>query len=382
MRQLFLVSLLLGMTAVLVVAGVPEEFVEGDPEIQSMSALEFGPDGILFVGDSKAGAVFAIDTQDRTPFQGEDRVTIPDIEGKVAALLGAPTEDVLIHDMAVNPSSKNIYISVSRGRGKWDSRWKLPNDLEDARIILRVQPDKSIDEFSTENVRYVRIDLPNPIDMNIDHKWKKGVKMRSSAITDIAYDGGMLYVSGLSNEEFSAALWQVSFPSAGEATMSTVEIFHGAHGEYETQAPIQAFLPYDFDGKPHIIASYLCTPLVVFPISDLTDGGHVKGNTVAEFGSGNFPLDMVLCEFGDKEFIVMANSMLPLMTFDPKDVGSYRDFITKPVEGYTAGVSYTARSGAGVQQLDEYSDKFILAFQRMPNGNLDVVSLSLEWLAQ
>ena len=82
MRQFFLLSLLLGMTVVLAGAGVPDEFVEGNPEIQSMSTLEFGPDGILFIGDSKAGAVFAVDTQDRTPFEDDERVSIHDIEGR------------------------------------------------------------------------------------------------------------------------------------------------------------------------------------------------------------------------------------------------------------------------------------------------------------
>jgi len=380
--RLLTVFCLLVLSNNVAVAGITDGFLEGNPGIQSMSTLEFGPEAVLFIGDSKSGAVFAIDTEDRAEFKSEEGPHIQDIEGKVAALLGAPPEDVLIHDLAVNPISQNAYISVSRGRTKWDSGWKLPNELEDARIILRIHPDMTIDEFQLDNVKYAKIDLPSPIDMNKEHTWKKGIKMRTSAITDVVYDEGMLYVSGLSNEEFAAAFWQVPFPASSDVKLTTVEIFHGAHGEYETNAPIRTFLPYDFDGKPHIIASYLCTPLVVFPMSDMIDGQHVKGNTVAEFGSGNFPLDMVLCEFGDKEFIVMSNSMLPLMTFSPADVGNERDYITKEVPSYTAGVPYTARSGAGVQQLDTYNDKFLLALQRMPNGKLDVVSLPVEWLAQ
>ena len=78
----------------------------------------------------------------------------------------------------------------------------------------------------------------------------------------------------------------------------------------------------------------------------------------------------------------MCNSMLPLMTFSPHDVGEQKEFITKEVPTYTAGVSYVARSGSGVQQLDVLSDEYLLALQRMPNGKLDVVSLSVERLAQ
>ena len=39
-------------------------FVKGNPEIKSISALTFGPKGVLFIGDSKSASVFAIDTKD------------------------------------------------------------------------------------------------------------------------------------------------------------------------------------------------------------------------------------------------------------------------------------------------------------------------------
>ena len=36
--------------------------VVGTPEIKSMSSLSFGPEGVLFIGDSKSATVFAVDT--------------------------------------------------------------------------------------------------------------------------------------------------------------------------------------------------------------------------------------------------------------------------------------------------------------------------------
>ncbi len=39
-------------------------FTTGTPEIKSISSLAFGPDGILFVGDSKSATVFAVYTKD------------------------------------------------------------------------------------------------------------------------------------------------------------------------------------------------------------------------------------------------------------------------------------------------------------------------------
>src|SRR6478752_697711 len=39
----------------------------GRAELKSAGPLAFGPDGVLFVGDSVGGAVVALDTADRTP---------------------------------------------------------------------------------------------------------------------------------------------------------------------------------------------------------------------------------------------------------------------------------------------------------------------------
>jgi len=380
---------LLAMAAALLVASGDQaasdtqQFQTGKPAIQSISTLEFGPDAILFVGDSKAGAIFAIDTGDREPGDRDERFAVSDVETKLAAKLGTTADDILIHDMAVNPISRVAYISVSRGRAAWDSQWKLPNDLADAVTILRIHPDESIDELDLSSISYAMVQLPDPVDLNKDHKWKEGVKVRVDAITDLVYSDGTVYVSGLSNEEFAAAFWQVDYPFAGDAKMATVEIFHGAHGKWETYAPIRTFLPYELGGKSYIIASYLCTPLVTFPTDDLAAGGHVKGKTVAEFGSGNFPLDMVLARHGDKEFIVMANSMLPLMTYSPEEIASYNEKpgIERESPTYIEGVSYTPRAGSGIQQLDNFNDKFLLALQRMPGGKLDMVALSVERLA-
>ena len=108
--------------------GADRGFETGTPEIRSMSALAFGADGVLLVGDGKTGAVFAIDVADTQRREGNDAVRIEGVEEKIASLLGTRPDDVMIHDLAVNPVSRGIYISVSRARSKWDSSWLLPND--------------------------------------------------------------------------------------------------------------------------------------------------------------------------------------------------------------------------------------------------------------
>ena len=43
----------------------PYGLVNGAPAIQSINSIAFGPDGILFIGDSKSSSVFAVDTKDK-----------------------------------------------------------------------------------------------------------------------------------------------------------------------------------------------------------------------------------------------------------------------------------------------------------------------------
>ncbi len=42
------------------------DLTKGTPDLKSAGPLAFGPNGLLFVGDAQGGAIFAIDTADRT----------------------------------------------------------------------------------------------------------------------------------------------------------------------------------------------------------------------------------------------------------------------------------------------------------------------------
>jgi hypothetical protein len=202
--------------------------------------------------------------------------------------------------------------------------------------------------------------------------------MRADTITDMAYADGALYIAGLSNEEFASTMWKVAYPFAGAVSATTVENYHGAHGKYETEAPVRTFVPYSLKGRAYLLAAYLCTPLVTIAASDLKDKAHVRGRTVGEFGSGNYPLDMVVYKKNGKEKLLIANSNLPFMIVDPKDVVAYDGVIDKPVETYIAGVRYAPRSGTGVQQMDNLGDDYVEVLRRLPGGRLDLVPVSVK----
>src|SRR5581483_7658217 len=89
----------------------------GKAELKSAGPLAFGPDGILFVGDTVGGEVFALDTNDRTPPNSTVKIDVHGLDSKIAALVGVTPDQIMVNDLRVNPISKNTYLSVSRGRG-------------------------------------------------------------------------------------------------------------------------------------------------------------------------------------------------------------------------------------------------------------------------
>ncbi|MEL7147554.1 MAG: hypothetical protein AAFO69_14360, partial [Bacteroidota bacterium] len=88
-----------------------KNFVVGTPNVESINAISFGPEGILFIGDSKTASIIAIDTKD-TNQQAADKVSVKNIDQKIAEVLGTEASAIDIRDMAVNPVSNNIYLAV------------------------------------------------------------------------------------------------------------------------------------------------------------------------------------------------------------------------------------------------------------------------------
>ena len=338
----------------------PEGFIFGNPEIQSINAMAFSPEGILFIGDSKHAAVFAIKTNEQASRAAAEDINMSKIDETIAAQLGVHAEDVSIRDMAVHPVTKAIYLAVQ---------------LNDGKHLMLKTSGESFENVALNAVNYSKVKLSNPI--GEETKDRRGRSQRGWAISDLAFFNGQVMVSGLSNEEFSSTFRTIPFPFKDEQSMSSLEIFHAAHGRYETYAPIKTFMPYELDGEPHLIASYTCTPLVIFPLNQLKPGKHTKGKTVAELGNRNTPLDIISYKKDGKEYLLMANSSRALMKIDPVKVSSFEDYLTEPVKGnsMTAGVQAIHMPYVNVQQLDDYNDEAIVMIQRKANGNLDLMTV-------
>lgn len=328
----------------------------GTPDIKTAGPLTFGPQGILFIGDPASAAIFAIDTGDPKGAAAAGKLEIEGIGDKVAALLGTTPDEIMINDLAVNPNSGKVYLSVSRGRG--------PSAIP---VILRVDRSGKIEEVSLKDVKYSRAVLSNAPEQE---------RQRAESITDLAYIDDRVFVAGLSSEEFSSRLRSLAFPFKEGDAGTSVEIYHGSHGQFETRSPIRTFAPYFIENEPYILAAYTCTPLVKIPVSQLKPGTHVKGTTVAELGNRNRPLDMVVYQKQDKDYILMANSSRGVMKIKMENVGKAEGII-HPIAG-TSGLTYETLSELkGVVQLDRLDKENALLLVRSDSGALSLRTIPL-----
>ena len=120
-------------------------------------------------------------------------------------------------------------------------------------LILKADRAGAITELdlaATPHSSVALIDQPDE-----DKVDRRGNALRTDTITDLGYVGGKVIVAGLSNEEFASTLRAIAYPFAGVDKGASIEIWHGAHGQYETNAPIRTFIAYDFDGEPEILTT-------------------------------------------------------------------------------------------------------------------------------
>ena len=351
------------MAGVLLFAGInlkpaaPYGFVKGTPQIKSITALTFGPTGVLFIGDSQSAAVFAVDTKDgkKATAQAYD---MQGIDTKIAQALGTIKENITITDMAVNPVSKKLYIAVKSADG--------------TPLLLTVNNDNQIQAVALKDVDFSSVALNDAPAAPADAADRAANQKRVSSISDIAYANGKLMVSGLSNKEFSSSFRSISFPFTGkQEDEASLEMYHTSHGRYETTSPIRTFTTTTIDGKNYVVASYTCTPLVLFPMDELKAGAHVKGRTIAEMGNQNTPSDMIWLKEGAQNYLVMANSNRPAVKVSYDDIKSFQGSLTQQVPG-SGGTTFTKLPYEKVLQLDKLDDGRAVVIQRKANGDVDL----------
>lgn len=340
----------------------------GNADIRSAGPVAFGPDGILFLADNVTARIVAAKMDDPEQDAGQEPFDVEQVDVRVASYLGCGPDDIAIRDLAVHPTSHNVYLSVQRGRGD-----------ESRAVLVRVNRlDASVADVSLDGVPMAAVtlaDAPAQDDERLDVTLPIGDEgeelqlgdrtirvlrrpIRTSTITDMAYVDGHLLVAGLSNEEFSSKLRRIPFPFTEQVADNNLEIFHVSHGKWETAAPIRAFVPYE--GGRSILATYTCTPVVQFSLADLVPGTKVVGRTVAELGAVNQPLDMVSFVQEGEEHLLVANSAHGLVKIACRDIDRQAP-LTEPTE--PVGVPREVEDLRGIVRLANFGRFHVLALQ-------------------
>lgn len=301
-------------------------------QIATIGALEFSPEGILFAGDNVLGAIHAFDLSAEKRTKEKFEVNLYNVDAQVAAVLGTAQSNVQISDLAVHPKSGEIYLSVTRGHG-----------LDALPALIKVNAENQVRIVDLSSVKatsqklnklpdgsqqfVVRGTMAPPTPKEIA---KSKRPMRMLSILDMAYHKGELFVAGISNEEFCSVLRRMPYPFNGKESISNIEMYHIAHDEYETRAPIRAMLVKNIDGKDQMVAAYTCSPIVLIPLDELKDGAKVKAKTIGDMGNGQ-PIDMLSFNMQGNEMLFVTNNsrmpqVIPLSGLNNAKVVTEKDF--------------------------------------------------------
>lgn len=336
--------------------------------VSSITSLEFGPGGMLFLGDGEAGTVHALATETIENSVKGQGYNLDSVDQIIADLLGTTPDNIRLKDLAIHPESHEAYIAVARISGDaYAPALVAVNQKGDARLIDTSDVSESLK-------------LPGSLTEDFDFFGR--VPVRSLTITDLTFHDGRLYAAGLSNADFASTLWTANYPFGNSAKASTVEIFHTNHGQQETRAPIRTMMITEINGAEYLIAAYTCTPLVAIPLSDIEDGAHINGKVLAELGYGNTPIDLLSftgSDFSGNQFPVMflsnknqaaqvidmqaiaeaaaGNGLMEFMNFQKHDLGAMDVPMT------------------GLLHVAEQDDYHLVTLRRdIENGDLELVS--------
>jgi hypothetical protein len=277
---------------------------------QSAGALTFSPDGVLFVGDNKLGAVFAFETERGQAPASLDPFLFESIDEKIAAALGVTAKSLVMNGMAVHPVTREPYLSVGVRNG---------DRLEPAVVSVSLAGNVRQFDLSSSKVTVHRLtDVPDegktfasraglfPYPPAAVFEEKARTPLRSMTIVDLKFHNGEVFVAGVSNQEFSSTLRRIPYPFTGAASETQVEIYHLAHNLYETRAPIRTMQFATVNGEDTLVAAYACSPLVTIPVSELKHGTKVRGKTIGDMGNGQ-PISMVAYRDGDQDKLFITN---------------------------------------------------------------------------
>ncbi|MEM9709864.1 MAG: hypothetical protein AAF871_13870 [Pseudomonadota bacterium] len=338
---------------------------------RSFGILEFGPDNTLFVADSAGGLIHAYTLPSGGEAPEQDAAfNLLDVDQLVADALGSSGR-LVYSDLTVHPVTKVAYVSVT-----------ATSDGVETGAVVAISRDGVVEILDLGALPSSQFTLEDTADSGVTF-WRD-IPAPSLTVTDLDYANGELFVSGVSTGEFASTLRRVPFPFGSEASSTSIEIYHAAHNQNETRAPIRAMEVVDIDGTPTAVAAYTCTPLVTIPVDALADGAHVTGKTIAELGYGNTPLDVISFSAANfqgevSNYVLVVNREMDadLITLENLTEAAAAPGLSEPVPylGATSGVQTVPLPLSGVVHMADQDGQFLLALRRdLDTGAMELVS--------
>ncbi len=313
-------------------------------DLKYAGALEFSDDGTLFVGDNYNGAIYAFEVPGEASNAQIMPSSIANIDAKIAELLGVGTGAIEINDIAAHPVSNDVYMSVTR-----------IGNLVSQPAIVAVSQDQSLRLVDLSALEFQKQELNEFPEGEITFNGRPGgpmtpamprdlaktaVPLSTLAIMDMEFYQGELFVAGVATDNFLSSLRRVSYPFDNIQSVTNVEMYHIAHDQYESRAPIRAMSIQEIDGEPQLVAAYTCSPIVLVPLSDIEDGAKISARTIMDYGNGQ-PLDMIAYNhqspFGGEaqpSLFVTSNSrspqLIPISGLQDAKVVTHEDFQRGP----------------------------------------------------
>ncbi len=345
--------------------------LNNDQQLSNVTVMAFGPDNVLFIGNSKAAKIHAVKTE-ATPLANPVPYNLEGFDKLVAPKLGIAPREVIVTDMKIHPVSQEAYIAIRMG---YQPAAKS--------VIAMVHP-------ATQDIRFLEINSANSTSITLNNPaaddllfWKE-TPASALTITDIDYYDGHVYVAGLTNSDFASNLRKIAYPFTDQQeAVKSIEIYHAVHTQNETRAPIRTMLFEELNGTPTLLASYTCTPLVTIPATDIQSGASITGKTIAELGYGNTPIDMLVVTTQgfdgtmSKSLVVThknrGGSMIPLASVangaQGNGMAGQRAMFASGLEGIQEIPT------ANVMQIDIQNPQMLTILRRnIETGDIDLVS--------
>ena len=148
----------------------------GKVELKSAAVLAFGPNDVLFVGDTKAATVYAISTGDTKGDAAAAKFDNAMIQSNLNDMFGGPTK---INDLVVNPKTGNLFLAC-------DTKGK-------AHIVHVTEGGRQMKGVDLQGSKFSKVELANAPADKVSGRRRRNP--RNDAITDLAYFEGKLLVS-------------------------------------------------------------------------------------------------------------------------------------------------------------------------------------------